>query len=99
MLYVCLLNWNTSASPELRDAALARRASWNYPPGARMVAEYWLSSGTPAVIAVIEADSFEPLMELDMAWRDVFNIEIHPATTAEEGLQIGGRIMQRRGQA
>lgn len=98
MLYVCLLNWNTNASPELRDAALARRAGWTYPQGAKMVAEYWLSSGTPAVIAVIEADNFEPLMEMDMDWGDVFNIEIHPATTFEEGLQIGGRIMQRRGQ-
>jgi hypothetical protein len=98
MLYVCLLNWNTSTSPELREAALGRRAQWSYPAGAKQVAEYWLSSGNPAVIAVVEADSFEPLFELDLAWRDVFNIEIHPAVTADQGLQIGASIMQRQAQ-
>ena len=33
-----------------------------------------------------------------MTWGDVFDINAVPATTAEEGLRLGQRIMERRPQ-
>lgn len=95
MLYVMTMRWQQGLSREARNGALARRASWKYPPGTKEVGEYWLSSEDVAVVSVFEADSFAPMMEIDLAWGDVFQIECHPAVTADEGLRIGPEIMQR----
>jgi hypothetical protein len=90
MLFVSLLR--TSAGTPQETAA--RRLKWQYPQGVRVVAEYWLQTNDPAVIAVLEADSVAPLVALNVEWGDVFDITTVPAITAEEGLGLLRQMMQ-----
>ncbi len=78
-----------------RDAALARRASWQYPKGIRVIAEYWPMSSAVQVVSIFTADSFEQVFELELEWSDVFDIDIHPAVGADEGLRTGADVMGR----
>ncbi len=98
MLYVMTLSWKPGLSREQMDGALARRSQWQYPPGMKPVGEYWLSSPSATVVSIFEADSYEPIMEVGLTWGDVFDIITVPATTVEEGLTMGQRIMARRPQ-
>lgn len=96
MLYVMTLKWQQGLSREQRDGALMRRAGWNYPNGVKLHGEYWPSSEILAVVSVFETDDPAALMELGFTWGDVFQIEITPAVTAEDGLRIGPEVMARR---
>jgi hypothetical protein len=96
MLYVMTLKWQQGLSREQRDGALMRRAGWNYPDGVKVHGEYWPSSETLAVVSAFETDDPAALMELSFTWGDVFQIEITPAVTAEDGLRIGPEVMARR---
>ena len=71
---------------------MARRAQWSYPEGVRVVAEYWLQTGNPTVISILETESTAPLMQITAEWGDVFDITIVPAVTSEEGLQMVQRM-------
>lgn len=95
MQYVILLDWRTEATGEERDGALMRRAGWSYPEGMNVIAESWTGSSSPAVVVIAEADDFAPLMEFDFTWGDVFVITMHPAVSAERGLEIGPEVMGR----
>ena len=95
MQYVILLDWRDEATSEERDGALMRRAAWSYPNGLNVIAESWTAGASPAVVVIAEADDFAPLMELNMTWADVFDIDVHPAVSAEEGLKIGPEVMAR----
>jgi hypothetical protein len=90
MLFVSLLR--TSAGTPQETAA--RRLKWQYPEGVRVVAEYWLQTSDPAVIAVLEADSVAPIMAINVEWGDIFDITVVPAITAEEGLALLRQMMQ-----
>jgi hypothetical protein len=96
MLYVMTLDWQPGLGREQRDGALARRAGWTYPSGMTVEGEYWLGSEKPAVVVVFRADSFTPMMEVSLAWSDVFKITTYPAVTAEDGLAAGAAAMERR---
>lgn len=96
MLYVMTGQWQPGLTREQRDGALIRRAQWTYPGGARVVGEYWPASETLAIVSVFEADDFAPLMEISLTWGDVFQIEVTPAITAEDGLRVGPEAMTRR---
>ena len=96
MLYVMTLKWQQGLSREQRDGALMRRAGWNYPNGVKLHGEYWPSSESLAVVSVFETDDPAALMELGFTWGDVFQLEITPAVTAEDGLRIGPEVMARR---
>ena len=98
MLYVWSATFRPNIGREETDAALIRRAGWQYPSGLKVHGEYWLAGSppSPTVIVVFEADNFEPIMELDMTWGDVFDVTCVPAVTAEEGLRVGPEVMARR---
>ena len=96
MLFVNILRWKPGLTREQQDEALIKRSQWEYPAGMKVLGEYWLSSPSAGVIAIFEADDYEPIMEIDMAWSGFFDIDTTPATTPEEGLQMGQRIMERR---
>lgn len=66
----------------------ARRLQWQYPEGIKPVAEYWLQADDPSVFAVVEADSYAPLMALRTDWDDLFDIAVSPVITGEEGLEM-----------
>jgi hypothetical protein len=72
---------------------IARRLEWQYPEGAKLVAEYWLQIPDPQLIAVVEADNIAPIMAAITPWDDVFDFTIVPAVGAEEGMEIARRMM------
>jgi hypothetical protein len=95
MEYVGLLRFRPQVSVEERDRALLRRAAWQYPEGIRVIAEYWPVSEQVQVVTVFSAESFAPVMQVELEWSDVFDISVFPAVSAEEGLQIGGEVFGR----
>lgn len=95
MDYVALLRFRDSASAADRDGALMRRAAWTYPEGIRAIAEYWPVASAVDVVSIFAADSADQLLELQLEWSDVFDIDIHPAVSADEGLRIGPDVFGR----
>jgi len=63
------------------------RAGWQYPPGVRLIGEYWLQSGDVAVVVIFEADSIEPIFATFSEWSDEFDMSFIPAITGEDGLK------------
>ena len=95
MDFVALLKFRSSLSAAEMDAALARRATWKYPKDIRVIAEYWPLSSAVQVVTIVTTDSIEKMMEIVFEWDDVFEIDIHPAVSAEEGLRIGPEVFAR----
>src|SRR5689334_14421609 len=93
MDYVALLSFRSSLSAADRDGALMRRASWQYPEGIRPIAEYWPSAAGVQVVAIFSADDYAPIMELVLEWGDAFDIDVHPAVSAADGLDIGAAVL------
>ena len=57
MLFVALLS--TCSRTAIQEGA-TRRLQWQYPEGANVLAEYWLETESPRVVAVVEAESVDP---------------------------------------
>jgi hypothetical protein len=95
MEYVALLTFRQTVTGAERDAAMIRRAGWQYPEGVRAIAEYWPAASGPQVVSIFETDTFSTVMELILEWEDVFDIDVYPAVSAEEGLRIGAEVMGR----
>ena len=95
MDFVVLLKFRSSLSAADMDGALMRRAAWKYPDDVRVIAEYWPLSSAVQVVSIVAAESIEKMMELVFEWDDVFDIDIHPAVSAEEGLRIGPEVFAR----
>ena len=93
--FVALLSFRPSVPAAERDGALMRRATWNYPPGVNVIAEYWPSSASIQVVSIFSSDSSEALLELELEWSDVFDIAIYPAVSAEDGLRMGPGVFGR----
>ena len=34
-------------------------------------------------------------MELELEWSDVFDVDVHPAVSVDEGLRIGAEVIER----
>jgi hypothetical protein len=95
MDFVALLRFRSSVTSAERDAAMARRAGWKYPDGLRMIAEYWPTGSAVQVVSIFSADDFTGVMELQLEWSDVFDIDIYPAVSAEDGLKVGSDLLGR----
>jgi hypothetical protein len=95
MDYVALLRFKSSAAAADRDAALGRRASWQYPDTVQMIAEYWPMSSDVTVVSVFSTDQIDGVFQFQLEWSDVFDIEVHPAVSAEDGLRMGPEVMGR----
>jgi hypothetical protein len=89
MLFVATLRVTGGTAQE----RIARRAEWQYPAGTRLVAEYWLQGTDPAVITVFETDDNGAIFALTSAWSDVFDIDVVPAVTGEQGLALAAQMM------
>ena len=85
MLFVALLR--TRPGTSFQEGG-ARRLQWQYPEGLNVLAEYWLETESPRVVAIMEADSMAPFGEIRMIWGDLFDIEVFPAVTAEQGMEM-----------
>jgi hypothetical protein len=95
MDYVGRLTFRSSVSGAERDAALLRRTAWEYPAGIRVIAEYWPMADDLQVVTIFSTDDVGALWELTAEWEDVFDIDIAPAVSAEEGLRIGPDVFAR----
>jgi hypothetical protein len=89
MLFVALLKSKAGTMKE----RIERRARWQYPEGMKPIAEYWLQTADPDVVAIFEADSVAPIMATLGEWGDVFEICVYPAITAEDGLELAKQMM------
>ena len=89
MDYVALMTFRPATTPAERDAALARRATFQYPGGIKVISEYWPMAASPQVVSIFSANDSADVMSLVFEWNDVFDITIHPAVSAEEGLRVG----------
>jgi len=49
-----------------------------------------------AVVSVFETDDPGSLLEIGLTWGDVFQLEVSPAVSAEDGLRLGPEAMARR---
>jgi|SRR6185369_3412742 len=96
MDYVALMTFRPATTAAERDAALARRATYQYPGGVTLIAEYWPMAASPQVVAIFSANDSADVMNLVFEWNDVFDIAIHPALSAEEGLRIGSDLFVGR---
>ena len=96
MLFVMTLKWQPGLTREQLDGALLRRAQWQYPQGVQLHGEYWPASEDMTVLSVFETEDQAALLEIALTWGDVFQIEVSPALTAEDGLRLGPEVMARR---
>ena len=95
MEFVALLKFRPSVPAAERDAALMRRAGWQYPDGLKVISEYWPLSGEYQVVTVFSAETIAPIMEVEFEWDDVFDMTVTPAVSADEGLRIGPEVFGR----
>ena len=95
MDYVGRLTFRSSVGSAEPNAALMRRAAWNYPSGIRVVAEYWPMAADIQVVTIFSADDIAAVWELVSEWEDVFDIDISPAISAEDGLKVGPEVFGR----
>ncbi len=95
MDYVIRLNFRESVTGAERDAALMRRAGWEYPAGVDVLAEYWPMAADLDVVVICTTDDIAALWELTAEWEDVFDIDVSPAVSAVDGLRIGPEVFGR----
>ncbi len=95
MLFVSILTGKPDLPPEVAQQGLSRRLEWKPPEGIKILAEYWLQEAPPRVIVISEAESAAPLFLINTQWGDLFDIEVMPAITAEEGLKLAGQALQQ----
>lgn len=95
MDYVAFLRFRSSVPGAERDAALMRRVNWQYPAGTKLIAEYWPMAADTQVVTIFSADDVASVMELTFEWNDVFDIAVHPAVSADDGLQMGPEVFGR----
>jgi hypothetical protein len=94
MLFVALLS---TKSGNTFQEGVAKRLQWDYPEGANVLAEYWLETEAPRVVAVVETESMEPFGQIRMDWGDMFEIEVFPVVTAEQGMEMARQSMGGQG--
>ncbi len=90
MLFVALLKVRGTATFQ---EGVARRLHWDYPEGVRVLGEYWLETESPRVVSVMEAEGMEAFGQIRMHWGDMFEIEVFPAVTGEQGMEMARRAM------
>ena len=94
MLFVLLLRAKPGATFQEGGA---RRLQWEYPEGLNVLAEYWLETDSPRVVSIAEAEDMAPFGAIRMQWEDLFNIDVFPAVTAEQGMEMLRQAMPEQG--
>ena len=84
MLFVNVLKREPGANQQ--EGAI-RRLNWSWPEGIEVLGEYWLESESPRVVSIVEAGSMAPFGQIRADWGEYFEIEVHPAMTAEQGME------------
>ena len=87
MKFMVVYSLKASSDPGKIFELVARRATYEFPPGMKLVAEYWTPKQVPTVVAIYEADDMMPLMLNTTTWSDGFEIDVFPVVEWEEGLE------------
>ena len=95
MLFNAVCTIHSHLTQEQRQAGMARRAEWQYPPGVKVHSEVWRTTA-PEVITTFECDTYEPIMATQLAWSDFFQMNVSPCVTPQEGLQLGAKIYSQQ---
>ena len=90
MMFVALLK--TRGNNTFQEG-VARRMQWDYPEGVRVLGEYWLETESPRVVSVMEVDGMDAFGQIRMHWNDMFEIEVFPAVTGEQGMEMARQAM------
>jgi hypothetical protein len=90
MLFVALLK--TRGHTTFQEV-VARRMQWDYPQGVRVLGEYWLETESPRVVSIMEADGMDAFGQIRMHWNEMFEIEVFPAVTGEQGMEMARQAM------
>ncbi len=94
MLFVLLLKTRPGATFQEGGS---RRLQWQYPEGLNVLGEYWLETDTPRVVSIVEAENMAPFGAIRMQWGDLFEIDVFPAVTAEQGMEMLRQAMSEQG--
>jgi hypothetical protein len=89
MLYVTLGKVRAGT----RKERTARRLQWSYPPGMKVIGEYWLQADDPNIVVISEADDIGPMMAALSDWDDLLYWTVVPAVTAEAGMEMAKKMM------
>ncbi len=76
-----------------RKERVTRRLQWSYPPGMKVIGEYWLQADDPNIVVISEADDVGPMMAALNDWDDVLSYTVLPAVTAEQGMEMAKKRM------
>jgi hypothetical protein len=81
-LYVAFFRFKPDANPMIGLEAFERRKSFEHPPQASVLGEYWVSAAAdqPQVVLIWEAADEGPGDYYEAAWGDIFDITIGLAT-------------------
>ena len=93
MLFVYVLKTKPGAN---QHESAAHRLQWSWPEGAEVLGEYWLESESPRVVSIVEAESMAPFGQIRADWGEFFEIEVHPAVTAEQGMEMLRQAMSEQ---
>lgn len=94
MLFVLLLK--TRPGSTFQEGG-SRRLQWQYPEGLNVLGEYWLETDAPRVVSIVEAENTAPFGAIRMQWGDLFDIDVFPAVTAEQGMEMLRQAMSEQG--
>jgi len=81
-LYVAYFRFKSETSPLQGLAAFERRRTFEHPPQATVLGEFWVNAPAdqPQVVLIWEAEDEGPGDYYDAAWGDIFDITLSQAT-------------------
>lgn len=85
------------AHPGTLQERSIRRAQWQVPEGVNVIGEYWFPTDNPSVVAIVEAEDVSAVTPIRLDWDDLFDSEVFPVVTAEEGLEMIRQMMPAQG--
>lgn len=92
MLFVATFTYKTGLPAEKMREALPRRAAYQPPPTLTILGEWVLlgeGPGQPHIVAVGETENVAAISQMVGAWNDLFDINVTPAMTPQQLLQLG----------
>jgi hypothetical protein len=87
MKFIALWSLKDNVDQMKLAEVMGRRAEYEFPTGMTLIAEYWSSKQSPAVVSIFESDDAGALMMHSVTWIDVLDVEIFPVSTWEESLE------------
>ena len=87
MKFVALWSLKEGGDQTKLAEVLGRRAEYKFPKGVKVIAEYWSSKRSPAVVSIFESDDAAALMINTVVWVDALDVDIYPVSTWESALE------------